>query len=265
MESIMPQVITQLKIVAWLYIFGSIVTFFILVILFMQGRLYFYFNNANCAVECFTNPLDQSIPDVVELHEKYLTCHKNYIIKQEDYGKQSKQLAHTENEKSNLTIKLDKTVEDRDACKQKLDTYKKYLDFIGSIDHRVKSMDTCSSYLKSHCDCLKDDSKDPGCADRYLDHLKCENALPQNYHDEIRSSYSMLLNEVIMVKKNLTHLLIKGNFEMMKEIYEQKKDLPMDNCHFICSLDVENLNTQNASYWKKFADGWQLFSKYFLN
>ena len=261
----MPQVITQLKIVSWLYIFCSIATFFILVISFMQGRLYFYFNNANCAVECFTNPLNQSIPDVVELHKEYVTCHENNIIKQEDYEKQSKQLAHTEKEKSDLITKLDETVKDRDACKQKLDTYKKYLDFIGSIDHRIESMDRCSSFLKSHCDCLKDDSKDPGCAKRYFNYLKCENPLPQNYHDEIRVSYSTLLNDVIMVKKNLTHLLITGDFEMMKDIYEQKKDLPMDNCHFICSLDVENLNTENANYWKAFADGWKLFGKYFLN
>ena len=68
-----------------------------------------------------------------------------------------------------------------------------------------------------------------------------------------------------MVKKNLTDLLITGNFEMMQEIYEQKKDLPTDNCRFICSLDVEDIDTQfNATYWKAFEDGWKLFSKYFL-
>ena len=126
-------------------------------------------------------------------------------------------------------------------------------------------MDACNSFLKSHCDCLKDDSKEPGCAKRYLELLKCESNLPQNYHDEIRASYNTLLTEVITVKKNLTRLLITGDFEMMKEIYEQKKDLPMDNCHFICSLDVENLNIQhNATYWKAFAEGWKLFGKYFL-
>ena len=263
MELIMPQVITQLKIVAWLYILCSIVTFSILIISFMQGRLFFYFNNANCAVECFTNPLDQSIPNVVELHKEYAICHENNIIKQEDNAKQAKQLAHTEKEKSDLFIKLDETVEDRDACKQKLNTYKTYLDFIGSIDLRIKSMDTCNSYLKIHCDCLKD--KDSGCADRYFKYLSCESALPQNYHDAIRDSYNTLLDDVMMVKKNLTHLLIKGDFEMMKEIYEQKKNLPTDNCHFICSLNAENVNTQhNATHWKAFTEGWKLFSKYFL-
>ena len=216
MESIMPQVITQLKIVAWLYILCSIVTISILIISFMQGRLFFYFSNANCAVECFTNPLNQSIPNVVELHKEYVTCHENNTVKQEDNAKQSKQLEHTEKEKSHLMTKLDETVKDRDTCKDKLHAYKKYLDFIGSIDHRIKSMDTCNSYLKSHCDCLKD--KDLGCAKRYFEYLNCENDLPQNYHDEIRSSYSTLLNDVIMVKKNLTHSLVTGNFEMMKEI-----------------------------------------------
>ena len=169
-------------------------------------------------------------------------------------------------EKSDLLIKLDETVEDQDACKQKLNSYKTYLDFIRSIDLRIKRVDTCNSYLKSHCDCLKD--KDPACADRYFKYLSCDSALPQNYHDEIRTSCSTLLNDVIMVKKNLTHahLLIQGNFEMMEEIYEQKKNLPTDSCHFICSLNAENVNTQhNATHWKAFAEGWKLFSKYFLN
>ena len=69
----MPQVITQLKIVSWLYIICSIVVFFILVILFIKGRLYFYLNNASCAMNCFTNPLEQTISDVVELHKEYKT------------------------------------------------------------------------------------------------------------------------------------------------------------------------------------------------
>ena len=51
---------------------------------------FFYFNNANCAVECFTNPLNQSIPNVIELHKEHESCHENNIIKQEDNAKQSK-------------------------------------------------------------------------------------------------------------------------------------------------------------------------------
>ena len=144
-----------------------------------------------------------------------------------------------------------------------MDAYKKYLELIGSIDGRIQKMDTCYSYLKIYCDCLKDE--DHHCAKRFLGYLNCEDNLPQNYYDKIKASDGELLQDVLMVKKNLTDLLITGNFEMMKEIYEQKKDLPTDNCHFICSLDVENIDTQfNATYWKAFEDGWKLFSKYFL-
>ena len=85
-------------------------------------------------MECFTNPLNQSIPNVIELHKEHESCHENNIIKQEDNAKQSKQLADTEKEKRDLLIKLNETVEDRDTCKQKLNSYKTYLDFIGSID-----------------------------------------------------------------------------------------------------------------------------------
>ena len=255
--------ITQLKIVSWLYIFCSIATFFILVISFMQGRLYFYFNNANCAVECFTNPLNQSIPNVVELHNNYKTCHEEYIILQDENERKDIKLSDTEKEINDLIKTLNKTRKDWNTSKKKLDAYKEYLDFIGSIDGRIQNMDTCNSYLKSYCDCLKD--KDDDCAKRYFNYLKCEDDLPQNYYDKIKASYGRLLKDVLMVKKNLTNLLITGNFEMMQEIYEQKKDLPTDNCHFICSLDVEDLDTQfNATYWKAFEDGWKLFSKYFL-
>ena len=206
----------------------------------MQGRLYFHFNNANCAVECFTNALSQSVPNVVELQRKYESCHKNSIILQDN-------------------CKIQK---DQDNCKKKLDAYKKYLEFIGSIDERIKNMDTCNSYLKIYCDCVKD--KDEGCANRYLKYLNCEGALPQDYHNKIKASYSRLLDDVIMVKKNLINLLTTGDFDLMQEIYGQKKNLPLDNCRFICSLDVD-LDTQfNATYWKTFADGWQLFRKYFL-
>lgn len=154
-------------------------------------------------------------------------------------------------QKNNLDMELGETVTERDVYKQKLDSYKIYLDFIGSIDLRIMKMDTCNSYLKFHCDCLKED--DPGCAKRYFKYLNCEDALSQDHHDKIKTSYNSLLANVIMVKKNLTELLITGNFEMMQEIYEQKKDLPMDNCHFICSLDVEN--KANASYWQQFSEG----------
>ena len=58
----------------------------------MQGRLHFYVNNVNCAVECFTNPLNQSIPDVVELDNDYKTCHEDYIILQDVNEKKDKQL-----------------------------------------------------------------------------------------------------------------------------------------------------------------------------
>ena len=263
MESAMPQVITQLKIVSWLYIICSIVVFFILVILFMQGRLYFYFNNASCAMKCFTNPLEQAISDIVELHKEYKTSQENYIILQQNYAQQTKQLEDMKKQKNDLDIELGKTVTHRDVYKQKLDSYKIYLDFIGSIDVRIRNMDMCNSFLKLHCDCLKDDKEDPGCAIRYYKHLNCENALSQDHHDKIKTSYTSLLANVIMVKKNLTELLITGNFAMMQEIYEQKKDLPMDNCHFICSLDVEN--KVNASYWQQFSEGWKLFSKYFIS
>ena len=264
MEWLVPHVITQLKTVAWLYNFCIVVTFGILVILFMQGKVHFYFSNANCAIECFANLLNQNISNVVELHKEYVTCHENNIIVQENCAKQAKKLTDIEKEKNDSIIKLNEILKDRDDYKQKLDAYKTYLDFIGSIDQRIRSMDTCNSYLKSYCDCLKD--KDSGCAKRYLLYLSCEDALPQDYHDKIMVSYNKLLNDVIWIKKNLTDLLITGNFRMMQEIYEQKKALPMDNCHFICSLDVVNLDTQfNASYWKAFKDGWRLFSKYFLH
>ena len=121
-------------------------------------------------------------------------------------------------------------------------------------------MDTCNSYVKTYCVCVKE--KDDECAKRYLKYLNCEKALHQNYHDKIKISYGKLLHDVIMVKNNLTHLLITGDFDVMQEIYEQKKNLPLDNCQFICSLDVQNLD--NATYWKTFADSWQLFHKYFL-
>ena len=213
-------------------------------------------------MECFTNTLNQSIPNVVELHKKYETCHINSIILQDNCKKQAKELADITKEKNDLIKTLDETQKDQGTCKKKLDAFKKYLEFIGSIDERIKNMDTCNSYLKIYCDCVKD--KDTGCANRYLKYLNCEGALPQDYHNKIKASYSRLLDDVIMVKKNLTNLLITGDFDLMQGIYEQKKNLPLDNCQFICCLDVD-LDTQfNATYWKTFADGWQLFRKYFL-
>ena len=263
MGSVMPLVITQLKIVAWLYIFCFIVVFLILVFLFMQGRLHFYFNNANCAVECFTNSLDQNITNVVELHNNYKTCHEDYIILQDENERKDKQLSDTEKEKNGLFKTLNKTHKDWRTCKKKLDAYMKYLEFIGSIDGRIRYMDTCNSYLKGYCDCLKEDYR---CAKRFLGYLNCEDDLPQNYYDKIKVSYGRLLDDVLMFKKSLIDLLITGNFEMMQEIYEQKKYLPTDNCRFICSLDVEDIDAHfNATYWKAFEDGWKFFSKYFLN
>ena len=182
---------------------------------------------------------------------------------QDENKKQAKNLVDIKNEKNDLIKKLDKMQKDWDACKKKLDAYKKYLEFIGSIDGRIQKMDTCNSYVKIYCDCVKD--KDVGCSKRYLKYLNCKDGLPQNYHDKIKISYSKLLDDVIMIKKNLTYLLITGDFVLMQKIYEDKKNLPLDNCQFICSLDVEDLDVQfNNTYWKKFADGWQFFRKYFL-
>ena len=120
----MSQVITQLKIFAWLYIFCSICALFILAILFIQGRLHFYFNNVNCAVECFTNPLDQTISNVVELHKDYTAYRKKHIIMQNENDKQAKQLANITEEKKNLDKKLEEAEKDRDSFKKKLDAYK---------------------------------------------------------------------------------------------------------------------------------------------
>ena len=215
-------------------------------------------------MECFTNPLNQTISDVVELHEKYKTCHENNIILQQNYSIQAKQLTDMEKEKNDSIITLNNTVIKQDACEQNLHSYKTYLDFIGSINHRIQNMDVCNSLLKSYCDCLKDG--DSGCVGRFFKYLSCEDALPQTYNDKFKAAFNKLLADVIMVRKNLTELLITGDFKMMEEIYEQKKNLPMDNCQFICSLDVQSIDSDNATYWKKFSDAWNnIFSQYFIN
>ena len=214
-------------------------------------------------MECFTNPLNQNFPNVVELHNNYKTCHEHYIILQDENERKDMQLSDTKKEKNDLIKTLNKTREDCNTYKKKLDVYEEYLDFIGSIDMQIRNMDTCNSYLKIYCHCLK--MEDNNCAKRFFHYLECEDVLPQNYYDKVKESYGKLLRDVLMVKKNLTDLLITGDFEMIKEIYEQKKDVPTDNCHFICNLDVEDLDAQfNATYWKAFEDGWKLFSKYFL-
>lgn len=306
MEQMMSIVIFQLKVFAWIYIFGSIVTFSILVFLFMDGRLHFHFNNANCAMECFTNPLAQSISNLLEQHREYKSYYDKYIILQDNYTTQTIQLVHAEEEKNNLTeqlkgtkqehktyyekyliikdnytrkakelVKIEKenkrlikqsgeTDKDWRICNRSLNTYKKYLEFIGSIDKRIKKMDTCYSYVQTYCTCLGEHNQD--CATSFLEYLGCKDALPSTYYDKIKVSYSKLLSEVIMVKKNLTSLLVTGNFKVMQQIYEQQKYLPVDNCLFICSLDVEDLDKQfNTTSWKTFQDGWQFFKKFFLN
>ena len=261
MGSVMPQVITQLKIVAWLYIICSIATFFILVISFMQGKLHFYFNNANCAVECFTNPLHQNIPNVVELDNDYKTCHEDYIILQDENENKDNQLSDTDKEKNDRIKTLNKTCEDCNTCKMKLDMYEESVKYIRSIDSQIQNMETCNSYLKAYCDCLKDEDHEG--AERYFTYLKCEDILPQNYYNNTKASYDRLLNDVLMTRKNLTDLLITGNFKKMLAVYEPKKDLATvtDNCHFMCNLEVEDLHT---TYWRTFEDGWKLFSEYFL-
>ena len=262
MESAMPQVITQLKIVSWLYIFCSIATFFLLVISFMQGRLYFYFNNANCAMKCFTNPLNQSIPNVVELHNDYKTCHEGYIILQDENESKDKQFSDTEKEKNDLIKTSDKPRKDWIICEKKLDAYKKYLEFIGSINRRIEIMGECMADLQMYCTYSK--NGDYYNARNMIHNLTCEGDLSQDYYDKIKAPYGKMLKYVLMVKKNFTDLLITGNFEMMQEIYELRKDLPTDKCHFICILGVENLDTQfSSSYWRSFEDGWKFCSKYF--
>ena len=210
------------------------------------------------------NPLNQSILNLVELHNYYKTCHEDYIILQDENERKDKQLSDTEKMIKGLNNDFNVINKELNTCTKKLDTYKKYLEFIGSIDGRIQNMDTCISYLKSYYDCLKE--KDLYRAKRYLGYLKCKDVPSQNNYDIIKASYGELLNGVLMVKKDLTDLLITGNFEMMQERIERKKDLLTDSCHFICSLDVEDLHAQfNVTYWKAFEDGWKLFSKYFSN
>ena len=46
----------------------------------------------------------------------------------------------------------------------------------------------------------------------------------------------------------------------MKEAQEQEKNLPSDNCHFICDLDMED-SDEGFNYAKAFEIGWKIFSK----
>ena len=192
------------------------------------------------------------------------TYYEKYIIVQDNYTTQARLLAQIEKAKNDLFKQLGETDKDWNTCKQKLNAYNKYLKFIGSIDERIQKMDTCYSYLQTYC--INLGKNDYEGAKRFLGYLGCKDALPATYYDKIQASYGILLSDVMMVKKNLTNLIVTGNFTVMQEIYEQKKNLPVDDCHFICSLDVENLDTQfNTTYWKTFQDGWQMFRKYFLN
>ena len=203
------------------------------------------------------DPLNQ-VNGELDMYMEFLT---KIVTLEEENKRINKQLYDTKIQNSKLILASDKTHEDWNTCKKELDAYKKYLALTESIDTRIQDMDTCISFLKSYCDCLKDE--DHHCAKQFFGYLKCEDVLPQNYYDKIKASYHRLLKDILMVKMNLTDLLITGNFEMMQGIYEQKKGFLTDNCHFICNLEVEDLDAQfNATYWKAFEDSWKLFTKY---
>ena len=58
------------------------------------------------------NPLNQSIPNVVELHNDYKICHEDYMILQDENERKDKQLSDTEKEKNDGIKSLDKTCKD---------------------------------------------------------------------------------------------------------------------------------------------------------
>ena len=208
------------------------------------------------------NPLDQTIPNVVELHKNYISCYEAYIIMQDKNKRQDKQLADIQIEKNDLIQALDNTRNELGTSKGKLNSYKMYLEFIGSIANVIHNMDMCKSYLEVYCYCSM--NKNAKCAERYYKYLNCKDAIPENHYTTIKGPYIELLDQVLTLKTNLTQLLINGNFELLEEVYEANKDFPMDNCQFICDLDVENVNSKFAeSKWKFFEDGWKFFSRYF--
>ena len=91
-----------------------------------HGGLHAHPNNINCAIQCIKNPLDQSIPILLEqktscltdkeqLEENLNNCTRNLKTSQDDYTTQAKELIETKEEKDAAISERDRLSKD---CKQ---------------------------------------------------------------------------------------------------------------------------------------------------
>lgn len=292
----------------------------------MQGRLHIQTVNVDCAVQCFTNELNQSVLSTIEqktscltenkqLQENLTNCNQDTDNLKQKYKEQTKLLNNVQEERDSATrekeqvtkvqnalddIKKEKdeVIAQKDAVikeketfikeledykqkytsqsallhdanqqKKKFIIYEGHLRLIGSIDYRIKQMEMCKLQLQQYCSLIEngkssDKEEIKNEMERLLDYLECKTEISQDHFKKVKASYARLLNNVLMTKKNLTNLIIKGDFEKMKAAQNREKNLPSDNCHFICDLDVED-SESSYNYGKAFEKAWEFFCNIF--
>jgi len=225
----------------------------------MQRRLYTHSANIDCAMQCFTNQLDQNILSILEQQTSCLAENKQLQINltscnciQDDYKQKY--------------IQQSALLDDVNKEKEKLIIYEGHLQLIKSIGDRIKQMHNCKLQLKEYCSLIgKEELSGSEKVDIELlfSYLECKSEISKDHFSKVQAPFYRLLEHVLITKKNLTDLIIQGDFTKMKEAQEQENNFSSDNCHFICDIDVEDLD-ESSTYAKAFEAAWKIFSKIFL-
>jgi len=225
----------------------------------MQRRLHTNSANIDCAMQCFTNQLDQNILSILEQQTSCLAENKQLQINLTSCN-------CTQDDYKQKYIQQSALLDDVNKEKEKLIIYEGHLQLIKSIGDRIKQMQKCKLVLQQYCLLIgKEEPSDSEKIeiDQLVSFLECKSKISQDHFSKVQAPFYRLLEHVLITKKNLTDLIIQGDFTKMKEAQEQEKNLPSNNCHFICDIDVEDLD-ESFNYSKAFETAWKIYSKVFL-
>ena len=256
---------------------GSVLVSFITT----HGGLHAHPNNINCAIQCFKNPLKESIPEILEQKKSCLTekeqvegtlsdCinQKLSCLSEKDYLQGN--LTSCKQNSTELKIQLDDAVNKS----ERLATYVEHLRLLEMIDNHTRELETCRVWLKEYCD-LKNKSSSLDefqiyTMNNFADWLGCKDPSPDaNHYDKILPQFTKRIKSILEVREKLEQMLISGNFKAMKNAQDGVKNLPSEKCQFLCTYseeDEENEESDNDDPSSSFGvkalkAGWNIFTR----
>ena len=262
------------KLIAWMcaILLGSVCVSLITT----HGQIHGHSKNIDCILQCIKSPLNQSIPDILNQQEKCSTekeslqtsinnCTKELKDSKSNYTTQTKLLNNKVKEVANLT-------DESEACKaksanisivladavnksQKLAIYVHHLELLGLIDNYVRGLETCRMWLQEYCTLKKNEKslkdKEVETMNRFADWLGCKEPLPEAGHYEtILPTFTERIYSIYDNRKKLENLLIVGDFEKMKIAQQKAKNLPSEDCQFLCTKSEESKEADPGSIFE---------------